>query len=311
MTSEIHVPIPTDDQGMVGRRCPNLECGRYFKIKLQTGPDTSTYHCPYCSHRADIAEFATEEQIQYAIDRAARQMIDPVMRDFGRSLRRQNSRQRGLFNFRVDVRYRPAPLYVYAERELETLVTCDQCSLEFSVYGVFASCPACQRLNALTTFSRSVESARKRILLTSHPEIDEDVRAAFPRDALHDVVAAFDSYGKALRNRHPDKIRSRVKANLFQDLDALNAALRAASLPTIDDLLDGNEAASVRWFFQARHVYEHNAGVVDERFVTRVPDAAALLGQLLPLPEARLFAGIAAVDKLAMGVDRAFAMGTG
>ncbi len=306
MTTEISVPIPTDEQGMLGRCCPNDECGRYFKIKPGTGMDTATCHCPYCGHCDDISEFTTEEQIQYAIDQAAKQLVDPLMRKFGQSLRRLNSGQRGPLRIRFDVRYRPAPAYSYVERELETQVTCDECSLEFAVYGVFASCPDCQRLNALTTFSRSIESARKRVVLASNQELDADLRAAFPRDSLRDVVAAFDSYGKALRARYPGRIRPRAKSNLFQDLDALDAELRSTSLPVVEDLLTPQEVEDVRWFFQARHVYEHNAGVVDDRFIAKVPEAAPQRGQLLPLPEQRLVAGIAAVDKLAAAIDRVF-----
>ncbi len=306
MTTEISVPIPTDEHGMLGRCCPNNECGRYFKIKPGTGMDTAMCHCPYCGYGDDISEFTTEEQIQYAIDRAAKQLVDPLVRKFGQNLRRLNSAQRGPFGIRFDVRYRPAPAYSYVERELETQVTCDECSLEFAVYGVFASCPDCQRLNALTTFSRSIESARKRVVLASNADLDADLRAAFPRDSLRDVVAAFDSYGKALRARYPDRIRPRAKSNLFQDMDALDSELRATSLPAIKELLTAPELEDVRWFFQARHVYEHNAGVVDDRFIAKVPEAAPQKGQILPLPEQRLVAGIAAIDKLAAAIDRVF-----
>lgn len=306
MTETIQVPIPTDEEGMLGRSCPEDECGRYFKLRPGTGLETETCHCPYCGHEADPSEFATEEQIQYAIDRAAKQTVDPMMHKFGQNLRRLNSSQRGSFRIRFDVRYRPAPAYSYVERDLETRVTCDQCSLEFAVYGVFASCPDCQRLNALTTFSRSIESARKRVVLASNDDLDADLRAAFPRDSLRDVVSAFDSYGKALRARYPDRIRPQAKSNLFQDLDALDTELRAASLSATDELLTARELEDVRWLFQARHVYEHNAGVVDDRFIAKVPEAAPQRGQLLPLPEQRLVAGITAVDKLAAAIDRVF-----
>ena len=42
-------------------------------------------------------------------------------------------------------------VHSYIEKQLETAGTCDQCSLEFAVYGVFASCPDCGQLNALTS----------------------------------------------------------------------------------------------------------------------------------------------------------------
>ena len=39
----------------------------------------------------------------------------------------------------------------------------------------------------------------------------------------------------------------------------------------------------IRWFFQARHIYIHNAGVIDERFVARQPALAHMKGRVLPL----------------------------
>ena len=175
------------------------------------------------------------------------------------------------------------------------------------VRGVFASCPDCKRLNALTTCLASLEVARKRVRLSEDPSIDVDLRQQLPPDALRASVAAFDSYGKALRAKYPKRVCPRAKANLFQDLDALDTELRAAGLPALGTILSPDEETSLKWFFQARHVYEHNAGVVDDRFITRVPTAASMLGQLLPLPQADLLSGISAVEKLAQAMDGNFA----
>lgn len=216
----------------------------------------------------------------------------------------------GLIRFEAKVRRQPFSLHRFAEKQLETKVICDNCALEFAVFGVFASCPDCQRLNALTTCLTSLEVARKRVRLSEDAQIDADLRRQFPRDALRDSVAAFDSYGKALRAKHPGRVRSRAKTNLFQDLDALDAELLTAGLPTIETILSPDEATSLKWFFQARHVFEHNAGVVDDRFISRIPEAASIRGQLLPLPEASLLGGIDAVDKLARAMDRTFPTGT-
>ncbi|MEZ4503642.1 MAG: hypothetical protein R3C39_13535 [Dehalococcoidia bacterium] len=310
MRREVSVTLPLDDEGMLGRQCPGPLCGRYFKVKPDTGHEGETLACPYCGTVADPQNFATEEQIQYATDVAAGKFVDSLFDRIERTADRFNRQQRGgLLNLQMKVhRDRFVPRR-YTEHELETGVTCDNCGLEFAVYGVFASCPDCQRLNALTTCLTSLEVARKRVRLSEDPNIDADLRRQFPRDALRDSVAAFDSYGKALRAKHPGRVRSRAKTNLFQDLDALDVELLAAGLPTIETILSPDEATSLKWFFQARHVYEHNAGVVDDRFVNRIPEAVSIRGQLLPLPEASLLGGVDAVDKLARALDRTFPTG--
>ena len=305
---EVKVTLPTDTGGMLGRECPNTECGRYFKLRPGTGMDTDARHCPYCGQVGDPQDFATEDQIKYAKSVAARKILEPHLRGLERTLKKmERQTRRGPISLKADIRRKPFRLHRYAERELETSVTCDNCSLEFSVFGVFASCPDCQRLNALTTCLASLDVACKRVRLAGDPSMDADLGKQFPRDALRDAVSALDSYGKALRAKYPDRIRSRAKTNLFQDAAALDVELRTAALPAIDSILLPDEARLLTWFLQARHVYEHNAGVVDDRFVDRVPEAAHIHGRLLPLPQDDLLGGIDAVAKLAQGLDESFA----
>ena len=305
---DIRVSLPIDGEGMVGRECPALECGRYFKLRPGTGMDTTVCHCPYCGQSGESQDFATDDQIEYAKSVAYQEILEPSLLELEQTfkdLERQTAG--GLISFKVDVRREPSYLHQYHEMELETRVICDNCALEFSVFGVFASCPDCQRLNALTTCLASLDVARKRVRLAEDSSVDADLRRQFPRDALRDAVSALDSYGKALRAKYPDRIRSRAKTNLFQDADALDVELRTAALPAIDSILLPDEARVLRWLLQARHVYEHNAGVVDDRFVDRVPEAAHIHGRLLPLPGDDLLGGVDAVAKLAQGLDESFA----
>ena len=310
MDRKIQVTLPLDQEGMLGCQCPADTCGRYFKVNPESGGSVEVEACPYCEAPADSQDFATPEQVEYAMGVAGDQVADLVFARLHGIADRFNRQQRGgLIELQMDVkRERPTPR-PYSERLLETRVRCDSCTLEFAVYGVFASCPACQRLNALTTCLASLEVARKRVHHANDPNIDNTLRGQFPRDALRDGVSAFDSYGKALRAKYPDRLRSKAKTNLFQDLDALDAELQRGGLPAIDTILPSDEAARLNWFFQARHVYEHNAGVVDDRFIERVSGSAALRGRLLPLPESDLLSGIEALAKLAQAIDRSFPPG--
>jgi hypothetical protein len=59
------VDIKKDDEGYLGRECP--ECEKYFKIKPGTGiPDFSDCYCPYCQHLGPRDHFWTKQQIEYA-----------------------------------------------------------------------------------------------------------------------------------------------------------------------------------------------------------------------------------------------------
>ena len=150
MTEENQIAFELDDKGMVGRQCPATDCERYFKLKPGTGLNSDVTRCPYCGNKSPSGDFLTTDQRKYAISVAAREIAGPLVKQFARSVERQNRRQpKGLIRLDVSVRYDPVPLHNYVEKQLETEVICDQCGLEFAVYGVFASCPDCGQLNAL------------------------------------------------------------------------------------------------------------------------------------------------------------------
>ena len=306
MTQTFSVPIQADESGMIGRQCPNDDCGLYFKIRPGTGTLTDICYCPYCGTEGDVSLFLTSDQAEYVKGYAARRILGPMVRNFSRSIEGLNREQRGnLIELRFSVDYKPVPLHRYSEKKLETDVHCDNCGLEFAVYGVFASCPCCQKLNALTTCLKSLETARRLISLVSDEGLDSDIREQFPRAALSQSVSAFDAYGKALRARNTGIVGAKAKSNLFQDLDALDTELRRATLPGLAVIL-GTNLDRLRWFFQARHLYEHNAGVVDERFANKLPAYSALCGRLLPLNVEDLGAGIDTLESLARELDGLF-----
>ena len=55
------LPMPTDEQGMTARACPEPDCAPgYFKIGFGTGvedPDYDRCYCPYCGQEEVQADF--------------------------------------------------------------------------------------------------------------------------------------------------------------------------------------------------------------------------------------------------------------
>ena len=100
--------------------------------------------------------------------------------------------------------------------------------------------------------------------------MDPDLRVDLLRDALGGAIGAFDAYGKALRARRMS-FASKAKSNLFQDIEALDGELKAGGMPGIEQSIGTPNWEQMKWFFQARHIYTHNAGVVDARFVAKQP----------------------------------------
>jgi hypothetical protein len=278
----IDVPIPTDERGLVGRRCP--ACLGYFKLKLGTGLPTETCHCPYCEYAADISEFTTPEQEEYVLSVGMREtqerILKPMMRRFGESLKSmERATSRGPIQIRVEVRdqWRSIPLALYREREVETDVTCQECGLQFAVYGVFATCPDCTGMNASAVFRKSLEAARRRLVLLDG-DLDSEMVEGLLSDALGSAVGAFDAVGKELCRRFPDLLPSSPR-NLFQNVQALSAALGQTTGRSLAEVFGEEQYAGLVKMFQVRHVYEHNLGVIDAEAIRKVPDLAAWRGR--------------------------------
>ena len=157
MTQELNIELVTDDNGFVGRECPNEACGRYFKIKPGTGISTPSIKCPYCRRESDSGSFLTADQKEYVLSVVAREIVEPAVKRFARNIEALNRNQpKGMIRLESSVRCELIPMHEYMERELETSVTCDKCFLQFVVYGVFASCPCCAQSNALWVLMSSL-----------------------------------------------------------------------------------------------------------------------------------------------------------
>lgn len=301
MERTIWVGLPTDENGLTGRKCP--ACGDYFKLRFGTGLPISTTTCPYCRHTADSSDFLTDDQREYVLSVVKRQVAAPMLQDFLHSLERMAyASQRSFIQIRVRTSPISFPLHRYRERDVETQVTCDGCGLEFAIFGVFAGCPDCGELNAWVVFEKSLTVATKRLQLAESlgPD-DPEMREALLRDTLVSACAAFDGLGKALRERNPQLFPAKPP-NLFQNVEALSQVLQGALGRNLADLIGADRAEFLRKMLQVRHLCEHNMGVVDAKFVARVPALAHLRGRKYPLQQGEVENLLSVLKDTAAGI---------
>lgn len=111
--------LPLDTDGFLRRECPS--CERQFKWwptstseeateEAQEAPEV--YYCPYCHEPADPGAWWTKEQLEYAQQLAAAEVLGPELRRFKNDMERGNRRSRGLVRFDVSLQplSRPEPL---------------------------------------------------------------------------------------------------------------------------------------------------------------------------------------------------------
>lgn len=190
------VPIRSDKDGYLGRECPIKECLGYFKITPGTGiKGPAPCHCPYCGYSGASNEFFTREQIEYARSVAVRKLLDVVQKDL-KSLEFEHKPQ-GMFGIGISLKVKgspPRPIHYYREKQLETEVICDSCTLKYAIYGVFGWCPDCGVHNSLQILTKNLELAKKELKLAE--SADADLGNHLVGDALENVVSAFDGFGR-------------------------------------------------------------------------------------------------------------------
>lgn len=268
----LNISLPRDEDGYVGRECPN--CKTYFKVKFGTGLKTEICNCPYCCYMDDYNNFTTQSQNKYIesiIDREINEhIINPMLNKLDNSLKELERATRGGF-LQIEVysssNNRYIPINYYQEKKLETDIVCNNCGLEFSIYGVFTTCPDCKELSALTIFKKSLESVKKRIELSNDLQ-DNEMKKMLLEDSLSGCISSFDGLGKALKKKYNTKL-SNTK-NLFQKINILSKELNLYGID-ISKIIGNNNYDFIFEMFQARHLFEHNFGEIDDDFIKYFP----------------------------------------
>jgi hypothetical protein len=279
----LEIPIAKDDEGMLGRECPQDACLGYFKIKLGTGLTGADLpcHCPYCGHVDGHNRFWTRDQIAYAKSVALRKVTEAFRADLKRL--ELDHKPQGAFGIGFSLKLQPGipvPLHQYREKELETRLTCEGCSLEYAIYGVFGFCPDCGQHNSLQILRVNLELARKELSLAASLE-DQALAAHLVEDALENCVSAFDGYAREACRISASKATDPAKAASLSFQNLRRAADRVTVLFGIrlDEPVTSADWGAAKLAFSRRHLLAHKAGVIDQQYLDDTGQPPSLLGR--------------------------------
>lgn len=278
----LHISIPNDEDGMVGRECPVAECEGYFKIKLGTGIIEEGYNkcfCPYCGHANTQDHFFTKEQLEYAESIAISEVqkaIGAETKKWDRKLR--SSSQKSFINLRVDYKQSHRSIAYYAEKELETNLVCESCTLEYAVYGKFAYCPDCGADNTLQILMGNLYLVRK-LLVQAKEEEDPAFQEYLVQNALEDIISSFDSFGRnniKLITKNTDMENFSIS---FQNITKAREMILKEFGFDIFNGLEETDWEKIVVNFQKRHLISHNDGIIDEMYIQKTNDKTAVVGR--------------------------------
>ena len=280
--TRINVSIPTDDEGYIGRECPIAACEGYFKVKPGTGLTGKDLpcHCPYCGHVASPKDFFTRDQIDFAKSVAFRELVGAFRREIKKM--EFDIKPRGPFGIGISMKLKPGqpiPLKRYRERTLETHVCCSNCTLDYSVYGIFAFCPDCGTHNSLQILQKNIDLVRKQLSLADAQD-DAELKRHLIEDALENCVSSFDGFAREACRIAGSPSGAGQCVNLsFQHLPRASKKLVSLFRVDMTKSVSRPEWNAAHVGFMQRHVLAHRGGVIDQQYLNETGESRSLLGR--------------------------------
>jgi len=256
----IPVMMGSDSTGHFGHNCP--KCGTYWRSGAWANV------CPYCGFRTARHEFLSEAQQRY---------VTHYCQVLGGALDGED----GDVNIDMDAVADAAgkkgerPAFYVSEQSQQRKFNCTACDEFNDILGRFGYCAACGTRNDLANFEKTIVPAIR----------DQLNGGTTPEDCLRNGISAFDSVvaqlAKELVRFVPmTKHRSaRLEGQRFHN----PAELRSVMSDWFDiDMVSGikdAEWSSIVRMFHRRHVYEHNGGEVDQKYLNDSGDISVKLKQ--------------------------------
>ena len=255
----VPVFIGSDSEGYFGHHC--LRCDGYWR----SGPFPNV--CPYCGLRAEGHRFLSKAQRGY-VAQYCEVLENAIV-----------SGQDGKVVIDMDTvadavgKEGDKPPFYVSEESQQNKFTCAYCDEFNDILGRFGYCSRCGTRNDLMIFEGQTIPALRERLNGGHP----------PEDCVRDAVASFDSfvsqYAKQLAEHVPMTERrvKRLKEVSFHKLDEVRQNFTDWFDIDVCERMKDDEYRSVRIKFFRRHVYEHNGGEINQRYLDDSGDTSVRL----------------------------------
>lgn len=287
----IPVMIGSDSEGHFGHECD--ACGSYWRS--QGAGTLWPLTCPYCGVQGGGHQFLTQGQLNY-------------VRAFCGLFRQALSHEKdGQFTIDMDKvaddvrKGGERPSFYYVEETQQNKFTCNACGAFNDILGRYGYCSSCGTRNELQEFRREIERIRQQ------------AKSGGPfENCVRDTVSAFDAIArnltKQLLRRVPLVMRRKAPLEdaTFQNLKRRVEDLDVAFGISLLQELSSSEIDFAIRAFHRRHVYEHNGGEVDEKYLADSGDTSVRLKQMLYETIEHAFKTTEVVDRLARNFHAGF-----
>lgn len=317
------VRVPADEAGRVPLACP-VDPDHVFKADvgrqaLSGGATDEGMWCPYCGHHSPDAWDFMPDQKKIALAAAEAWAEQKVHDDVDRALRdafgarSRSSRNRYLS---MEVRYKPGSrppvrtLPTYVIEETRRTVTCNRCAANHAVYGISAYCPNCGELGALQKFAESLSSHRQTLAALKELPTEQykilQAAGAIDHAFIETVKDGLGSLEAYLRHEYTANTEATLhpkSQTVFQRLPEVATLYRENLGLDLVALTGEAEWKRLTVYSAIRHVLTHNQGVIDAKFLERVPDWPQRLGQRVVVTSANAYDLLGILETLVRALE--------
>jgi hypothetical protein len=319
------VAMPIGEDGLWPMRCPEHREDHFFKIKVEQTPkgvdeeseqDTrdSPIYCAYCGHAADLWDFAPEQhaRLMAAAEAVAEQYVASMFDDMlGKVF--QGRRQSSTRGFGISIEFKPGnppPRRSLPEagevEETRRTMQCQACQELVAVYGLAIYCPNCGQLAPAQQFGELIRMHRDGLAaLDALPQEvkrglqESGVLGANYENTIKDGFGALETFLKGRFEAEAPHVPLQGKGNVFQRLDEAAQLYRDHLGVDLPALVETDGWQHLNQFAAMRHVLVHNAGIVDSRFLGRMPTWPQQTGQRIQVTRSDAAGFVALLERVA------------
>jgi len=312
-TTQISVPIQSDEDGYMDRECPNEDCLFQFKVYETDWEELfkdEKVFCPLCRHEAKSDAWFTTEHIEQAKEQAIKHIHGRIDKALEQGARDFNSKQsRNSFIKMSGKVTGTKPMHyiipVPSKEEMQLKIQCKICNSKYAVIGSAFFCPCCGHNSAEETFDNSLKKIqdkiknisiiRKAVETVSKDEAENTCRSLI-ETSLGEAVVAFQRFCEVkFTTGAPEK---NVKFNAFQNIE--NGAIYWKDIlgETYADWMTVDEMTKLNLLFQKRHLLAHTEGIVDQKYLDKTYDSSYKVGQRIVIKEKDVLELVGLVKKL-------------
>jgi hypothetical protein len=282
------VYVASDSEGKFGHTCPS--CKGYWR----SGPWPNL--CPYCSIKAEGFQFLSESQLQY---------VRHYCETLSNALRSRSSEE---VIIDMDVvadavgKELLKPSFYVSEKSQQYKFKCNTCGEFNDILGHFGYCSLCGTRNDLNIFENETLAI-----------IREDLNNnKLPEDCLKNIVSSFDSfvgqYAKQLNELVPlsSRRKRRLSTQRFHNLSEVHNTFKNYFDIDLFEGVKDTDIDFVKRMFHRRHIYEHNGGEVDQKYLDDSGDKSVKLKQKIRENKEDMHRFISCILKIASNIHNGF-----